>query len=137
MQYVITPRNLKIMKLSESIKIGVKTLYLSEQSDPKANRFVFAYSIEIHNAGDEAVELLSRYWHIKDDNEKVQEVSGEGVVGQKPLILPGQAFEYTSGAIIGTETGAMHGSYEMLAASGRKFNAPIAPFLLSMPHTIH
>ena len=137
MQYVITPRNLKIMKLSESIKIGVKTQYLSEQSDPKANRFVFAYSIEIHNAGDEAVELLSRYWHIKDDNEKVQEVSGEGVVGQKPLILPGQAFEYTSGAIIGTETGVMHGSYEMLAASGRKFNAPIAPFLLSMPHTIH
>ena len=65
------------MKLSESIKIGVKTLYLTEQSDPKANRFVFAYSIEIHNAGDEAVELLSRYWHIKDDNEKVQEVSGE------------------------------------------------------------
>ena len=125
------------MKLSESIKIGVKTLYLSEQSDPKANRFVFAYSIEIHNAGDEAVELLSRYWHIKDDNEKVQEVSGEGVVGQKPLILPGQAFEYTSGAIIGTETGVMQGSYEMLAASGRKFNAPIAPFLLSMPHTIH
>ena len=125
------------MKLSEFIKIGVKTLYLSEQSDPKANRFVFAYSIEIHNAGDEAVELLSRYWHIKDDNEKVQEVSGEGVVGQKPLILPGQAFEYTSGAIIGTEIGVMHGSYEMLAASGRKFNAPIAPFLLAMPRTIH
>ena len=137
MQYVITPRDLKIMKLSESIEIGVKTLYLSEQSDPKANRYVFAYSIEIHNAGDEAVELLSRYWHIKDDNEKVQEVSGEGVVGQKPLILPGQAFKYASGAIIGTETGVMHGSYEMLAASGRKFNTPIAPFLLSMPHTIH
>ena len=137
MQYVITPRDLRMKKLSESIKIGVKTLYLTEQSDPKANRFVFAYSIEIHNAGDEAVELLSRYWHIKDDNEKVQEVSGEGVVGQKPLILPGQAFEYTSGAIIGTETGVMRGSYEMLAASGRKFNAPIAPFLLAMPRTIH
>ena len=126
-----------MMGLNESIKIGVKTLYLSEQSDPKANRYVFAYSIEIHNDGDEAVELLSRYWHIKDDNDKVQEVSGEGVVGQKPLIQPGQAFEYTSGAIISTETGVMHGSYAMLTTSGKKFNTPIAPFLLSMPHTIH
>ena len=123
--------------LSKFVKITVTTSYLESQSDPKAHRFVFAYSIEIQNTGTEKFKLLSRYWHIKDENEKVQEVTGDGVVGQKPVILPGKAFHYTSAAIISTEIGTMRGSYIMESPTGVQFNTSIAPFLLSTPHTTH
>ena len=122
---------------SDTIEIHVSTNYLPEQSNPAENRYVFAYSIEITNKGVQTTRLLNRRWHIKDDNNKVQEIIGEGVIGQKPEIPPGKSFNYTSGAIIETEFGIMHGSYEMQLSSGEKFNAPIPPFLLSLPHTIH
>ena len=124
-------------RISETIKIEVNTQFLHEQSDPAKKRFVFAYSIEITNFGNESVKLLNRHWHITDDNNKVEEVSGEGVIGQQPEILPGKSFNYTSGAVLATKFGTMHGSYGMQTASGEKFKALIPTFLLSLPHTVH
>jgi len=125
------------MKQNDDIKIAVNTRYLHEQSEPDARRYAFAYTIEITNCGEQSVTLLNRHWHITDDNNRVEEVRGDGVVGQQPVIHPGQSFHYTSGAIIGTEFGSMHGSYEMLGADGERFQATIPPFLLSLPHTVH
>ena len=119
------------------IKIGVTTSYVQERSDPEGDYYVFSYSVKVHNDGNEGVRLLRRYWHIRNEIGKIQEVTGDGVVGQKPVILPNQTFEYTSAAIISTETGTMHGSYEMEYLSGKKFNAPIDSFLLSIPHVTH
>lgn len=121
----------------EAIKIEVDTRYLEEQSDPGKGRYAFAYTIDITNSGDESVTLLNRHWRITDDENRVEEVQGEGVIGQQPEIAPGKSFRYTSGAVIRTETGTMQGSYEMLAASGNKFKAPIPAFLLAPPHTVH
>lgn len=121
----------------DTIQIEVHTHYLEEQSDPVRGRYAFAYTIGITNRGDEAVKLLNRHWRITDDNNRVEEVMGEGVIGQQPEILPGQSFRYTSGAVIGTETGTMQGSYEMLAANGSKFKTPIPAFLLAPPRLVH
>ena len=125
------------MEASEFIKIDVTTSYICEQSDPEGGRYVFSYSIKIRNDGNEGVRLLRRYWHIRDEIGKIQEVNGDGVVGQKPVILPKQTFEYTSAAIISTETGTMRGNYEMEYLSGKKFIAPVDSFLLSIPHVTH
>jgi ApaG protein len=125
------------MNLSNNIKIDVTTRYLKEQSDPFTRRFAFAYTVEIINEGVESVKLLNRYWHIADDNDHVQEVQGEGVIGKQPEIPPGSSFKYTSGTVISTEVGTMKGNYEMLWASGEKFKAPIPAFLLAIPHTVH
>ena len=122
---------------SDKIEIQVTTKYLLEHSKPEENQYCFAYSITVTNKGLETIRLLNRYWHIEDDNNKVQEVYGEGVVGQKPQIAPGTSFNYTSGAIIATGFGEMHGSYEMQLPSGEKFKTPIPPFLLSIPRTLH
>lgn len=121
----------------QDIDISVKTQYLQEQSDPDNNRYVFAYSIDIENKGEKPVKLLSRHWIITDDNDKVEEVRGTGVVGQQPLIEPGQVFHYTSGAVLTTGFGTMQGSYEMVSADGEKFAAPIPAFLLSRPLSVH
>ena len=121
----------------EIIQIDVDTQYLQDQSDPGQDRYVFTYTIDITNLSEQPVKLLKRHWRITDDNNKVEEVIGEGVVGQQPEIPPGQSFQYTSGAIIGTEIGTMQGSYEMLDANGDTFKAPIPAFLLAPPHAIH
>ena len=120
-----------------TIEIEVNTQYLQEQSDPVSGRYAFAYTIGITNLGEESVTLVNRHWRITDDNNRVEEVKGPGVVGQQPEIEPGQSFQYSSGAIIGTETGTMEGSYEMEGASGTRFNAPIPAFLLAPPHVVH
>lgn len=125
------------MKSEEVIKIAVNTRYLGEQSEPEAQRFAYAYTIEITNMGEQAVKLLNRHWRITDDNNRVEEVRGDGVVGQQPEILPGQSFHYTSGAIISTAFGTMDGSYEMVGADGQRFKADIPPFLLARPHSVH
>lgn len=125
------------MNKQQDIKIEVHARYLQEQSAPEANHYVFAYTVEIHNRGSAPVTLLNRYWHITDDNEKVEEVRGVGVIGQQPEILPGQSFHYSSGAVIATQVGSMHGDYEMLSASGKKFTAPIPPFLLAPALAVH
>lgn len=121
----------------KGIDISVKTQYVKEQSDPANNRFVFAYTIGIENKSEKPVKLLSRHWIITDDNDKVEEVRGTGVVGQQPMIAPGQVFHYTSGAVLTTGFGTMQGSYEMLSDDGEKFAAPIPAFLLSRPLSVH
>jgi len=125
------------MNKQPDIQIEVRTHYLLEQSDPKEDRYAFAYTVKICNRSDETVKLLNRYWHITDDNEKVEEVRGAGVIGQQPEILPGQSFHYTSGAIIKTQFGSMQGDYEMQSARGEKFKAQIPPFLLAPPLAVH
>lgn len=121
----------------EDIDISVQTQYLQEQSDPENNRYVFAYTIGIENRGEKPVKLISRHWIITDDNDRIEEVRGTGVVGQQPMIEPGQVFHYTSGAVLTTGFGTMQGSYEMLREDGEKFAAPVPAFLLSRPLTVH
>ena len=111
--------------------------FLADQSDPAKNQYVFTYTITITNTGDIAAQLLGRHWIITDADHKVQEVKGLGVVGQQPLLQPGESFEYTSGASIATNVGTMQGSYQMLAADGKTFDAPIPQFTLSVPRTLH
>ena len=122
---------------SNAISIDVVTRYLADQSIPADNRFVFAYTITIANHGDDAVRLLSRHWRITDANNRVQEVRGEGVVGEQPLIEPGASFRYTSGAMLETPVGTMEGSYQMISSAGHSFDAPIPVFSLARPGALH
>ena len=119
------------------IRVDVATSYVEEQSNPTESRFVFAYTITIRNEGSVAARLLTRHWVITDANGKVQEVAGEGVVGEQPYLLPGQGFRYSSGAILETPVGAMQGHYRMVGDDGEQFNAPIAPFTLAIPGMLH
>jgi ApaG protein len=119
------------------IKVEVQTTYVQEQSEPENNRYVFAYTITITNTGQVSAQLLSRHWVITDANNKVQEVRGEGVVGEQPYLTPGDSFRYTSAAMLETPVGCMQGNYQMLADDGVEFNAEIPVFNLSTPHTIH
>ena len=119
------------------IQIQVATNYVGEQSEPDADRYVFAYTITISNNGDLAAKLLSRHWVITDANGKVQEVSGDGVVGEQPYLEPGERFRYSSGAVLETPVGSMQGLYRMVAEDGMNFDAPIAPFTLAVPGLLH
>lgn len=115
------------------IKVAVRTQFVPQQSDVESERYVFAYTITIRNAGTKPAKLLTRHWVITDANGKVQEVRGEGVVGEHPHLAPGEAFRYTSGTVLETPIGAMQGSYQMVADDGTRFDAPIAPFRLAVP----
>ena len=119
------------------VQISVETAYLDEQSIPEQDRYVFAYTITIQNAGEKPVKLLRRHWIITDANNKIQEVRGDGVVGVQPHLAPGQSFTYTSGAILETPVGCMQGSYQMVTDDGDSFDAPIDVFRLSIPITLH
>jgi ApaG protein len=121
----------------QPIRVDVQTSYVPEQSDPGSQRFVFSYTITILNEGNEAARLLRRLWLITDANGKVQEVRGDGVVGEQPHLQPGQGFRYSSGAILETPVGTMQGSYQMETDQGARFDAPIAPFRLAMPGILH
>ncbi|WP_339673327.1 Co2+/Mg2+ efflux protein ApaG [Dasania marina] len=122
---------------SHPIVIDVATAFLAEQSAPKYQRYAFSYTITIKNDGDENVQLLSRHWLITDSDNRVQEVRGEGVVGQQPTIAPGESYQYTSGALLETAAGTMEGSYQMISASGELFEAPVATFSLIHPSALH
>ncbi len=122
---------------THKIRIDVDTSYLEDQSDPKERRYVFSYTITIRNEGKVPARLLTRHWIITDSNGKVQEVRGEGVVGEQPYLKPGQGFRYSSGAVLETPVGAMQGSYQMVADDGAQFDAPIAAFRLAMPGLLH
>lgn len=119
------------------VKVDVQTQYIAGQSDPEQGRYVFSYTITIRNEGSVPAKLLTRHWIITNANGKIQEVRGEGVVGEQPHLKPGEGFRYTSGAVLETPVGSMQGSYQMEADDGVKFDAEIAPFSLSTPHTIH
>lgn len=120
-----------------AINISVETAYLDDQSAPDENRYVFAYTITIRNEGSEPAKLLSRHWIITDGNGDTQEVQGAGVVGEQPHLEPGKQFRYTSGTVLDTPVGTMHGSYQMRADDGHEFDADIPVFRLSMPRTLH
>ncbi|MFA5171440.1 MAG: Co2+/Mg2+ efflux protein ApaG [Sulfuriferula sp.] len=119
------------------ITVTVKTTYLAEQSDPDVDRYVFAYTITIANTGTQAAQLVSRHWIITDAEDRVQEVRGLGVVGEQPMLKPGEAFEYTSGTAMNTPVGTMRGTYQMIAEDGEHFDAEIPSFVLAMPRTLH
>jgi ApaG protein len=120
-----------------AIDVAAATQYLAEQSDEAAGRYVFAYTIRLRNTGSVAAQLISRHWIITDGQGLVQEVRGLGVVGAQPLLEPGQSFEYTSGTAIATAVGTMKGAYQMVAADGTRFDAPIPEFTLSVPRVLH
>jgi len=119
------------------INIVVRTVYLPEQSDETMDRYVFAYTITIANTGMVAAQLISRHWIIEDGGDNSQEVRGLGVVGEQPLLKPGDSFEYTSGTAISSPVGSMKGSYQMIAEDGLRFDASIPEFTLSVPRTLH
>lgn len=119
------------------IRIEVETHYLPEQSIPMQHRYTFAYQITIVNEGEQAMTLRRRYWQITDDNQKVEVVQGAGVVGQQPTLAPNEGFIYASGAQIATPYGQMEGYYVFENAQGQNYRTPIAPFLLSIPRTLH
>jgi ApaG protein len=119
------------------ISVSSETLYIPEQSSPKGSRYVFAYTITIKNTGMMAARLLRRHWIITDANGKVQEVKGEGVIGEQPHILPGESHQYSSASVLETPVGCMQGSYEMIADDGVEFEANIPIFNLSIPNALH
>jgi ApaG protein len=119
------------------VAVKVQTTYLPEQSDEAVDRYVFAYTIAISNTGSIPAQLISRHWIIADGSGGIQEVRGLGVVGEQPLLKPGESFEYTSGTAISTPVGSMKGSYQMVAEDGLRFDAPIPEFILSVPRVLH
>lgn len=123
--------------MRHKINIEVETNYLDDQSEPREQRYVFAYTITIRNEGEVPAKLLTRHWIITDANGRVQEVRGDGVVGEQPYLKPGQGFRYSSGAVLETPVGTMQGSYQMVADDGAKFEAPIPAFRLAMPGMLH
>ena len=125
------------MKQKYHVRIAAQSFYIEEQSVPEQGRYVFAYTITIRNDGAVPARLLSRHWIITDSNGKVEEVRGEGVVGEQPYLRPGEGFQYTSGAVIETPVGSMQGSYQMVADDGVAFEARIPIFTLSAPRILH
>jgi ApaG protein len=117
--------------------INVRPQYLVEHSDPDEEKYVFAYTVTIRNTGEHTAQLISRHWIITDGNNAVEEVRGAGVVGEQPVLKPGEAFEYTSGCPLPTPVGSMRGSYQCVADDGTAFEAPIPEFVLSTPRTLH
>jgi ApaG protein len=123
--------------VTHGIRVVVKSEYLPQHSQPRANRFVFAYTIRISNESSDTVQLKNRHWHIMHGDGKREEVKGPGVVGEQPTLRSGQSFQYTSGCVLTTPHGTMHGSYEMTREDGTSFTAEIAPFSLAMPHALN
>jgi ApaG protein len=119
------------------ITVSAVPQFIADQSDPAAERYVFAYTITLENVGTVAAQLISRHWIITDGNSQEQEVRGLGVVGEQPLLRPGKKFEYTSGCQLDTPVGTMRGSYQMTADDGTQFEAEIAEFTLAVPRVLH
>ena len=122
---------------SYELTVQVRTRYLPEQSEPEQGSYAFAYTITIRNTGDRPARLMARHWVITDAHGKVQDVRGEGVVGETPRLAPGEAFRYTSAAMIATPVGVMRGEYHMVSDDGESFEADIPPFTLAVPRTLH
>ena len=124
-------------KKKDDIKVSVNTTYLQQESDPENNKYYFLYTVSIINKGDVGAKLLSRNWVIEDANGKIQNVKGEGVVGDQPYINPGDEYQYTSGTVLETSLGTMKGSYQMINDLDKNFDAEIPEFVLSIPRVIH
>jgi ApaG protein len=120
-----------------SFEVAVRSVYIADESEPDANKYVFAYTVTIRNVGSVPAQLLTRHWVITDADGKVQEVRGDGVVGEQPRLVPGEDFQYTSAALIETPVGTMEGTYQMVADDGVSFDAEIPLFRLSIPNILH
>ncbi|MBT5646251.1 Co2+/Mg2+ efflux protein ApaG [bacterium] len=120
--------------VTREIRVQVEPVYLDDQSEPDNAQYVWAYRVQIENEGTETVQLLTRYWHITDGMGRVQEVRGAGVVGEQPVLNPGESYEYTSGTPLPTPSGIMKGSYQMSTPSGDKFDIEVPAFSLDCPH---
>jgi ApaG protein len=125
------------VSVTDGIRVSVEAQYVPEQSAPRSRRYVFAYTVRIDNEGTQAAQLRSRHWIITDGNGRVEEVRGPGVVGQQPLLRPGEHFEYTSGCVLQTPRGQMRGTYQMHRGDGSSFDATIAPFELLLPYSLN
>ena len=123
--------------ITRHVRVQVTARYVPGQSQPFQNQWFFSYTVEITNEGPETVQLVSRHWIITDANGQVEEVKGPGVVGQQPVLEPGDSFEYTSQCKLKTSAGTMHGTYQMVTGDGEQFDVEIAPFVLSEPYTVH
>lgn len=123
--------------MTRGVRVTVRPEFLPHQSDPRGGFWMFAYHVRIENNGEETVQLLSRHWTITDATGRVEQVRGPGVVGEQPVLGPGQAFDYTSGCPLPTAVGTMHGTYQMVTAGGERFDATIAPFTLSEPYALN
>jgi ApaG protein len=122
---------------TRGVRIQVKSAYLPDRSAPEESRYLFAYRVRISNVGAETVQLISREWIITDQDGDVETVRGPGVVGEQPVLDPGQSFEYTSFCPLPTPIGSMHGAYQMVSANGDTFDAEIAPFSLAVPTALN
>ena len=120
-----------------TIDVRVQTRFVPDQSKPSDNRYVFAYTVTLRNAGEVPAQLMTRHWVITDANGNVQEVKGEGVVGEQPHLNPGETFRYTSGTVLDTPVGSMQGSYDMVDSHGNHFDAMIPAFSLARPGSLH
>lgn len=123
--------------LTNGIRVAVRCQYLADQSDARAGRYVFAYTIQISNESEQTVQLRNRHWHILHANGKEEQVHGPGVIGKQPLIAPGSGFQYTSGCVLSTPHGTMRGTYEMEREDGSTFFAQIPAFSLAVPHVLN
>jgi len=122
--------------VTQGVRVHVQSRYDPSRSRPHQNQWFFLYTVRISNESSETVQLLSRHWIITDATGHVEEVRGPGVVGEQPVLGPGQSFEYTSGCPLTTPFGSMHGTYQMVNARGERFDATIASFTLSEPHAL-
>ena len=122
---------------TRNIRVRVKSDYVPERSAPDQHEWFFIYSVEISNQGAETAQLVSRHWIITDANGTTHEVKGPGVVGEQPVLAPGESFTYTSACPLQTSFGTMHGTYQMVTPDGEHFDAEIAPFSLAEPHAVH
>lgn len=125
------------MNMNENVEVSVRCEFRPESSKPAAKRYAFAYHVTISNRGPEHAQLISRHWIITDGNQRREEVRGLGVVGEQPRIPPGQAYHYSSGAVLETAVGTMEGSYRMVRDDGREFSVPIPAFRLAVPHAVN
>ena len=123
--------------VTRGVRVRVQSVYVAERSSPEDGHWFFAYQVNILNEGDETVQLLSRHWVITDGDGSEQEVRGAGVVGEQPVLAPGDAFEYTSACPLETPVGSMHGTYQLVTDAGERFDATIAPFGLGEPTAVH
>jgi ApaG protein len=123
--------------VTRGIRVHVQSRFLPERSSPEARQWLYLYTVRIANHGDQTVQLLSRHWVITDASGRIEEVRGPGVVGEQPVLEPGEGFEYTSACPLTTSFGVMHGSYEMVTPAGERFEVEIAPFALGEPEVVH
>jgi ApaG protein len=123
--------------VTRGVRVTVRSAYVPERSAPAQGQYFFAYHVTIANQGGETVQLVSRHWIITDGEGRMEQVRGPGVVGEQPVLAPGESFEYTSFCPLRTSIGSMHGTYQMVTAAGDRFDAEIAPFSLAVPTALN